>query len=97
MSLKHQLSSYQASLFSGSAFKSLYLDENYEEHTPDAVVLEYLLNLKCLFTIQEYGQFYGVVPDVTTFKDKVWPIPQDLTPYDVFDTGKYQINLTFGN
>ncbi|XP_058831145.1 uncharacterized protein LOC131689841 [Topomyia yanbarensis] len=80
-----------------TAFKSLYLDENYEEHTPDAALLEYLLSLKCLFTIQEYGQFYGVLPDVTTFRDKVWPIPQDFTPYDVFDSGKYQINLTFGN
>ncbi|XP_058466928.1 uncharacterized protein LOC131439656 [Malaya genurostris] len=80
-----------------TAFKSLYLDENYEEHTPDVVLLEYLLSLNCLFTIQEYGQFYGVLPDVTTFRDKVWPIPQDFTPYDVFDSGKYQINLTFGD
>nr|XP_029726575.1 uncharacterized protein LOC115265474 [Aedes albopictus] len=80
-----------------SAFKSLYLDENYEEHTPDAIVLEYLLNLKCLFTVQEYGKFYGVIPDISTFKDKVWPIPHDLTPYDVFETGKYEINITFGN
>ncbi|XP_055534691.1 uncharacterized protein LOC129724093 [Wyeomyia smithii] len=80
-----------------SAFKSLYLDENYEEHTPDAVVLEYILGLNCLFNIQEYGQFYGVLPDVTTFRDKVWPIPDDMTPYDVFDSGKYQVNLTFGD
>lgn len=60
-------------------------------------MLDYLLSLKCLFTVQEYGQFYGIIPDITTFRDKVWPIPQDLTPYDVFDTGRYQINLTFGN
>ncbi|XP_055608375.1 uncharacterized protein LOC129755762 [Uranotaenia lowii] len=80
-----------------TAFKSLYLDENYEEHTPDAVILDYILSLRCLFTIQEYGQFYGVLPDVSTFRERVWPIPQDFTPYDVFDEGKYQINLTFGN
>lgn len=80
----------------GSAFKSLYLDENYEEHTPDIAVLEYLLGLKCLFTVPEYASFYGRLPDVSSFRDRVWPIPKDLTPYDVFETGKYDVNLTFG-
>lgn len=75
----------------------MYLDETYEEHTPDAAVLNYLLSLNCLFTIQEYGQFYGVLPDVTSFRDRVWPMLQDYVPYDVFDSGKYQINLTFGD
>ncbi|XP_061505167.1 uncharacterized protein LOC5666878 [Anopheles gambiae] len=79
-----------------SAFKSLYLDENYEEHTPDIAVLEYLLGLKCLFTVPEYASFYGRLPDVSSFRDLVWPIPKDLTPYDVFETGKYDVNLTFG-
>ncbi|XP_041771564.1 uncharacterized protein LOC121593359 [Anopheles merus] len=79
-----------------SAFKSLYLDENYEEHTPDIAVLEYLLGLKCLFTVPEYASFYGRLPDVSSFRDRVWPIPKDLTPYDVFETGKYDVNLTFG-
>ncbi|XP_053663124.1 uncharacterized protein LOC128712254 [Anopheles marshallii] len=79
-----------------SAFKSLYLDENYEEHTPDIAVLEYLLGLPCLFTVPEYAAFYGRLPDVTSFRDRVWPIPKDLTPYDVFETGKYDVNLTFG-
>uniref|UniRef100_A0A182X756 BLUF domain-containing protein n=1 Tax=Anopheles quadriannulatus TaxID=34691 RepID=A0A182X756_ANOQN len=79
-----------------SAFKSLYLDENYEEHTPDIAVLEYLLGLKCLFTVPEYASFYGRLPDVSSFRDRVWPIPKDLTPYDVFEAGKYDVNLTFG-
>uniref|UniRef100_A0ABK8FHW2 BLUF domain-containing protein n=1 Tax=Anopheles gambiae TaxID=7165 RepID=A0ABK8FHW2_ANOGA len=79
-----------------SAFKSLYLDENYEEHTPDIAVLEYLLGLKCLFTVPEYASFYGRLPDVSSFPDRVWPIPKDLTPYDVFEAGKYDVNLTFG-
>uniref|UniRef100_A0A182Q4H6 BLUF domain-containing protein n=1 Tax=Anopheles farauti TaxID=69004 RepID=A0A182Q4H6_9DIPT len=79
-----------------SAFKSLYLDENYEEHTPDIAVLEYLLGLTCLFTVPEYASFYGRLPDGSSFRDRVWPIPQDLTPYDVFETGKYDVNLTFG-
>ncbi|XP_058122955.1 uncharacterized protein LOC131293944 [Anopheles ziemanni] len=79
-----------------SAFKSLYLDENYEEHTPDITVLEYLLGLDCLFTVPEYAAFYGKLPDVTSFRDRIWPIPKDLTPYDVFEAGKYDVNLTFG-
>ncbi|XP_050076271.1 uncharacterized protein LOC126563670 [Anopheles maculipalpis] len=79
-----------------SAFKSLYLDENYEEHTPDIAILEYLLSLKCLFTVPEYASFYGKLPDVASFRDRVWPIPKDLTPYDVFEAGKYDVNLTFG-
>uniref|UniRef100_A0A182P5K8 BLUF domain-containing protein n=1 Tax=Anopheles epiroticus TaxID=199890 RepID=A0A182P5K8_9DIPT len=80
----------------GTAFKSLYLDEIYEEHTPDIAVLEHLLGLKCLFTVPEYAAFYGRLPDVTSFRDVVWPIPKDLTPYDVFEAGKYDVNLTFG-
>ncbi|ETN59428.1 hypothetical protein AND_008977 [Anopheles darlingi] len=82
--------------FTGSAFKSLYLDENYEEHTPDVAILEYLLGLDCLFTVPEYARFYGKLPDVTSFRDRVWPIPKDLTPYDVFEKSKYDVNLTFG-
>ncbi|XP_052862614.1 uncharacterized protein LOC128269247 [Anopheles cruzii] len=79
-----------------SAFKSLYLDENYEEHTPDISVLEYLLGLSCLFTVPEYAAFYGELPNVASFRDRIWPIPKDLTPYDVFETSKYDVNLTFG-
>ncbi|XP_058055884.1 uncharacterized protein LOC131207287 [Anopheles bellator] len=79
-----------------SAFKSLYLDENYEEHTPDISVLEYLLGLSCLFTVPEYAAFYGKLPNVASFRDRIWPIPKDLTPYDVFETSKYDVNLTFG-
>ncbi|EDO63777.1 AGAP005994-PA [Anopheles gambiae str. PEST] len=65
-------------------------------HTPDIAVLEYLLGLKCLFTVPEYASFYGRLPDVSSFPDRVWPIPKDLTPYDVFEAGKYDVNLTFG-
>uniref|UniRef100_A0A182S5D4 BLUF domain-containing protein n=1 Tax=Anopheles funestus TaxID=62324 RepID=A0A182S5D4_ANOFN len=93
---RHRKPSGERVILIGSAFKSLYLDENYEEHTPDIGVLEYLLGLKCLFTVPEYAMFYGKLPDVTSFRDRVWPIPKDLTPYDVFETGKYDVNLTFG-
>ncbi|XP_053672707.1 uncharacterized protein LOC128723029 [Anopheles nili] len=80
-----------------SAFKSLYLYDYCKEYTPDTALVEYLLTLPCLFTVQEYAAFYGRLPDVDGLRDRIWPIPKDLTPYDVFETGRYDVNLTFGD
>lgn len=80
----------------GTAFKSIYLASELEEFTPDAKLLDYILDIDYLQSIDEFASIYGDVASMIKCKDERWPIPHDNTPNNVFDWGKYDINLTFG-
>ena len=80
----------------GTSFKSYYLATEFEEYTPDEKLLDYVLGVDDLQTIQEFASMYGDCSSMLTFVDEKWPIAHDNMPSNVFDWGKYDVNLTFG-
>lgn len=80
----------------GTSFKSYYLDTEFEEYTPDEKLLDYVLDVGDLQTIQQFASMYGDCSSMIQFVDDKWPIAHDNMPSNVFDWGKYDVNLTFG-
>ncbi|CAO1322045.1 unnamed protein product [Diamesa hyperborea] len=80
----------------GTSFKSYYLDTEFEEYTPDEKLLDYVLEVEDLQTIQQFASMYGDCSSMIQFIDDKWPIAHDNMPSNVFDWGKYDVNLTFG-
>lgn len=79
-----------------TAFKSYYLATELEEWTPDEKLMDAVLNVDLLQTIQEFANIYGNCATMLTFEDPIWPIPHDHIPSSVSSRGKYDVNLTFG-
>lgn len=80
----------------GTSFKSYYLATEFEEFTPDEKLLDYVLGVEDLQTIQQFARVYGDCSSMIEFVDEKWPISHDNMPSNVFDWGKYDVNLTFG-
>lgn len=58
--------------------------EPYKVTLPEVEILEYILANDFFQTLKEYHGIFGEVPQRDIYKDKVWPVPSDLVPYDVF-------------
>lgn len=63
---------------------------------PEAALIEYVLNIEQLLTINEFGALFDFIPQFQYYNEMVWPIPFDYTPDNVYDWGRYDINLIFG-
>ena len=81
----------------GQAFKSIYLPSEVEEQTPDVELMDFILNMDQFQTIQEFADVFGNSESMLTFVDDCWPIQHDNLPNNVFQWGKYDVNLTFGD
>lgn len=79
-----------------TAFKSFYLASELEEWTPDEELLEAVLKIDLLQSVQEFAEIYGNCASMLTFDDPIWPVPHDHIPSSVSSRGKYDVNLTFG-
>lgn len=67
-----------------------------EEWTPDERLMDAVLDVEDLQTIQEFADIYGDCASMLTFEETLWPVSHDHVPSNVFNFGKYDVNLTFG-
>lgn len=63
---------------------------------PEVALIEYVLNIEQLLTVSEFGELFDFIPQFQYYDELVWPIPFDYTPDNVYDWGRYDINLIFG-
>lgn len=78
-----------------TTFKSFYLSTELEEWTPDAPLMDAVLEVEELQTIQQFASIYGDCSPMLTFEEILWPVPHDHVPSNTFNVGKYDVNLTF--
>lgn len=69
---------------------------SYGELLPEAALIEYALAAEHLLTLDEFVALFERRPEFQYYSERVWPIPYDFTPKDVYVWGKYDINLIFG-
>lgn len=78
-----------------ATFKSFYLTSDLEEFTPDEKLMDAVLDVEELQTIEEFANIYGDCGSMLTFEDPLWPVPHDHMPNNILTPGKYDVNLTF--
>lgn len=79
-----------------TTFKSYYLGSDLEEWTPDESLMDAVLDVVDLQTIQDFANIYGDCSSMLTFEEVLWPVTHDHVPSNIFNFGKYDVNLTFG-
>ncbi|CAG9836172.1 unnamed protein product [Diabrotica balteata] len=89
MSLRERSSLYVRSSMIGG---SLNYVEYYQKELPEIERLEFLLKSPFPIDLTAFKEIFGVVPQRDIYKDKVWPVPADFIPYDIFDQ-LYDIRL----
>ncbi|CAG9861973.1 unnamed protein product [Phyllotreta striolata] len=63
---------------------------------PEIEQLELLINGEFPMDLDEYRKSYGTLFSYQLHTDKIWPLPEDLVPYDVFETAP-QTAIKFPN
>lgn len=63
---------------------------------PEVAILDYVLQIDHLMTLDTFLALFESIPAFDHYDEKVWPIPYDFTPNNIYDNGKYDINLIFG-
>ncbi|KAJ8956420.1 hypothetical protein NQ314_006748 [Rhamnusium bicolor] len=56
----------------------------YRATLPEYEVVNFIINSSFTQSLRSYYELYGEVPQREIYKDRVWPIPSDFIPYDVF-------------
>lgn len=79
-----------------ATFKSFYLTTDLEEWTPDEKLMDSVLKVDELQTIQEFADIFGNFEYMLTFEEQLWPVAHDYVPSHALESGKYNVNLTFG-
>jgi hypothetical protein len=79
-----------------ATFKSFYLTTDLEEWIPDEKLMDSVLKVDDLQTIQEFANNFGNFELMLTFEEQLWPVSHDYVPSHAFGSGKYNVNLTFG-
>lgn len=73
---------------------TLNIELNGMELLPPTEMIENILKITSLQTIEEFADIYGFVPEFFDYETAVWPHPYDFLPDNVFDWGKFDVNLT---
>ncbi|XP_048519004.1 uncharacterized protein LOC125503117 [Dendroctonus ponderosae] len=81
------LPSAENSLTSSKVFSygSLGVADAHRFFLPEYELLDFVVQSSFTMPLQEYSELYGVVPMRDIYKDRVWPVPHDFIPYDVFE------------
>ncbi len=64
------------------------------EMMPQVDLIEKILKITALQSIAEFADIYCCVPEFFDYETNVWPHPYDFLPDNVFDWGKFDVNLT---
>lgn len=70
--------------------------EDINKLLPELALIEYVFQIDLLMTFAFFAELFESIPTPSHYDNAVWPIPYDFTPDNVYDNGKYDINLTFG-
>lgn len=73
-----------------------YEPVDFQKLLPEVSFIEYVLQIDQLMAMRLFLNLFEMVPPFEHYDEKVWPIPYDFTPNNVYDNGKYDINLIFG-
>ncbi|XP_066151884.1 uncharacterized protein [Euwallacea fornicatus] len=60
-------------------------EREFENFLPEYELLDFVINSSFTLFLQDYFQLYGIIPMRDIYKDKVWPVPHDFIPYDIFE------------
>lgn len=64
------------------------------EILPQIELIDKILKISSLQTMSEFADIYCYVPEFFDYETNVWPHPYDFLPDNVFDWGKFDVNLT---
>lgn len=64
------------------------------EMLPQIELIEKILKMPSLQSITEFAEVFCCVPEFFDYEMNVWPHPYDFLPDNVFDWGKFDVNLT---
>ncbi|XP_028137328.2 uncharacterized protein LOC114331849 [Diabrotica virgifera virgifera] len=73
---------------------SLNYVDFYRKGLPEIERLDFIIKSPFPIDLHAFKDIFGVVPQRDIYKDKVWPVPADFIPYDIFDK-LYDIRLDF--
>ncbi|XP_030746643.1 uncharacterized protein LOC115875356 [Sitophilus oryzae] len=59
--------------------------KEYIMYLPEYELLDFAIKTSFTMPLREYSSMYGVVPMRDIYKDRVWPVPHDFIPYDIFE------------
>nr|CAI5823204.1 unnamed protein product [Callosobruchus analis] len=57
----------------------------YWQHLPEIEMLDALIRSEYTVSLNEFYAKYMFVPQKDVYKDRVWPVPGDFIPFDVFE------------
>ncbi|XP_066246787.1 uncharacterized protein [Euwallacea similis] len=57
----------------------------FKNFLPEYELLDFVIKSNFTIFLQEYFQLYRIIPMRDIYKDKVWPIPHDFIPFDIFE------------
>ncbi|KAF7273732.1 hypothetical protein GWI33_013572 [Rhynchophorus ferrugineus] len=60
--------------------------KDYVMFLPEYELLDFAIKSNFTMPLSDYYNLYGVVPMRDIYKDRVWPVPHDFIPYDIFET-----------
>nr|CAH7768499.1 unnamed protein product [Callosobruchus chinensis] len=61
-----------------------FLKDRYWQHLPEIEILDALIRSEYTLSVRAFYDKYMLVPQRDIYKDKVWPVPGDFIPFDVF-------------
>ncbi|CAG9769020.1 unnamed protein product [Ceutorhynchus assimilis] len=59
--------------------------KEFKSFLPEYELLDFIIESSFTMPLKEYYEYYNFVPMRDIYKDKVWPVPHDFIPYDVFE------------
>lgn len=71
-----------------------HITSNYMDMLPQTELIGKILEMSSLQSISEFANIYCCVPEFFDYETNVWPHPYDFLPDNVFDWGKFDVNLT---
>nr|CAI5827232.1 unnamed protein product [Callosobruchus analis] len=74
----------ESSLLSVLRGSVIGVKDPYRPYLPEREILQVLLESDFIMTLKDYHKLYTTVPQKNVYKDRVWPVPGDFIPFDVF-------------
>lgn len=76
--------------------KTHFTTKDFQQLLPKPSSIENVLHSKSLMTLNTFFHMFNLTSLFDHYDEKVWPIPNDLTPDFVYTNEKYDVNMIFG-
>lgn len=70
--------------------------DHFTKLLPELGLIEYILHIEQLLSIEEFANMCNHVPAYQYYNEQVFPIPYDYVPLNLFDSGRYDVNIVLG-